>query len=523
MPRPSLDCVGLQESILVARCFTSAIPASALFLSIHRPKQTSSCRVTDIRFNLLVCDSFMIHRMPFPFRRVLLLVLLIGGVHSALFAQDGRVVDEIVAVVGDGIVLRSEVDGFVLGATQQQGIPYSDDLWIEALNQLIDQEVLTIHAKRDTTIEVTDDQVEQAINNRIQQLTLQVGSERRLEEIYGKSILQIRADLRNDFRDRLMADQFQNRKVQQIRTTPSEVQQWFAQFPTDSLPTLPTTVRVAHVVRYPKASEQAKQEALEIVSTIRDSVTTNVSTLESMARRFSEDPGSASQGGRIADIELSALVPEFAAVAARLPIGDISPPFETTFGYHILRVNERRGDLVDFNHVLIRIDDSKADPTEAIEYLGTVRDSLLTYEIPFELMARRHSEEQFSSEMGGRVVDNQTGERDLSLQALGPTWLTTLDTLTVGEVSQPAQVELLDGSLAYHIVKLQRRVPSHRVSIQTDYTRIEQLALQDKRSRELQRWITQLRKEVFIELRGKALELSALDVSASANSNLTRN
>src|SRR5690606_1519735 len=231
-----------------------------------------------------------------------------GFVSHSVHAQDGRVVDEIVAVVGDAIVLRSDVDGYVLGLTQQQGIPYSDELWVEALDQLINQEVLTIHARRDTTIEVTDDQVEQALDGRIQQLTRQVGSERRLEEIYGQNIVQIRADLREDFRDRLLADQLQNRKLSQIRVTPTEVQNWFAQFPTDSLPTLPTTVRVAHIVRYPKVSEQAKQEALDIVTTIRDSVVTGTSTLESMAQRYSEDPGSASQGGRIADIELSALV-----------------------------------------------------------------------------------------------------------------------------------------------------------------------------------------------------------------------
>ncbi|NBC16531.1 MAG: peptidylprolyl isomerase [Bacteroidetes bacterium] len=424
-------------------------------------------------------------------------------------AQDGNVIDEIVAVVDGKIILRSDVDGYVLGLTQQQGMTYSDQLWMDALNQLVDQEVLTIHARRDTTIQITDDQVDQALDQRIRQLTSQVGSESRLEEIYGKSIVQIKADLRKDFRDRLLAEQIRGRKMNNVRITPTEVERWFEQFPTDSLPTLPTTVRVAHIVRYPKASDQARQEALEIITSIRDSVVTGTTSLEEMARRFSDDTGSASDGGRISDIQLNELVPEFAAIASRLPIGEVSEPFETTFGFHILRVNERRGDEVDFNHVLIRVDESQADPTEAIEYLSAVRDSILTQEIPFELMARRNSEEEASAEVGGRVLDPQTRERDLFLSALGPSWQSTLDTMEVGEISKPAEAELLDGSRAYHIVKLQKWAPEHRVSLEQDYQFIKERALQDKQARVLREWIDRLREDVYIELRGKARRLSS--------------
>lgn len=424
-------------------------------------------------------------------------------------AQDGNVIDEIVAVVDGKIILRSDVDGYVLGLTQQQDMTYSDQLWMDALNQLVDQEVLTIHARRDTTIQITDDQVDQALDQRIRQLTSQVGSESRLEEIYGKSIVQIKADLRRDFRDRLLAEQIRGRKMNKVRITPTEVERWFEQFPTDSLPTLPTTVRVAHIVRYPKASKQARQEAMEIITSIRDSVVTGTTSLEEMARRFSDDTGSASDGGRISDIQLNELVPEFAAIASRLPIGEVSEPFETTFGFHILRVNERRGDEVDFNHVLIRVDESQADPTEAIEYLSAVRDSILTQEIPFELMARRNSEEEASAEVGGRVLDPQTRERDLFLSALGPSWQSTLDTMEVGEISKPAEAELLDGSRAYHIVKLQKWAPEHRVSLEQDYQFIKERALQDKQARVLREWIDRLREDVYIELRGKARRLSS--------------
>ena len=421
-------------------------------------------------------------------------------------AQTDAVLDEIVAVVGDEIVLRSDVDGLVFGLIQQRGMQYSDQLWRDALDQLVDQKVMAIHAQRDTTLIVADDEVEQALNERIQQITRQVGSTAEIERIYGKSLVQIREDIREDFRERLLAERLQGRKLRGIQITPSEVRAWFERIPTDSLPTLPEIVRVAHIVRYPKVSDAAKDEAQEIISAIRDSVVAG-QPLEDLARRFSDDPGSASTGGSYEDMRLSDLVPEFGAMASRLPIGELSEPFETDFGYHILRVDARRGESIDFTHVLIAVDDSRNDPTEAIAFLNSVRDSIATGRLSFELAARRHSEEASTAPTGGRVFDPSSGERDLFLEALGPTWQATLDTLEVDELSRPAEVELLDGTRAYHIVRLQRRVPEHRVDLETDYTRIEQLALQEKRQEELSRWLRRLRDDVYLDFRGKAARL----------------
>ncbi|MFW5973056.1 MAG: peptidylprolyl isomerase, partial [Bacteroidota bacterium] len=268
-------------------------------------------------------------------------------------------------------------------------------------------------------------------------------------------------------------------------------------------------VRLSHIVRHPVITDQAREEAHEIISAIRDSVVQGTSTIERMARRFSDDPGSAQRGGFYEDTRLSELVPEFAAVAARSPIGEISQIFESPFGLHFLRVNERRGDVISYNHVLIAFDRSKSDPTPAIEYLEMVRDSLLTTNVSFESMARRHSQEESSNTLGGSVIDPRTGERELFLEALGPSWRQTLDTLEVGEISQPARVQLLSGETSYHIVKLRSRVPSHRINLQTDYERIEQYALQEKQATEIEKWVRSLRERVHVEMRGKARDLIA--------------
>ena len=429
-------------------------------------------------------------------------------------AQAGplEVADEIAAVVGNDVILRSEVDGLVATILQQQGASapaYSKDLWMNALGELINQQVLVEAAGRDTTVKVSEAEVQQGLDRRVNQIVQRAGGEEEVERLYGKSILQLKEDFSDDFREQLLAERFRTRRVNEVDVTPSEVRQWFEQIPADSLPTLPDVVRLAHIVRYPKPSESARQLALNVITNIRDSVLAGV-PLEDMARRFSDDPGSASNGGRYASLPLANLEPEFAAVASRIPIGEISQPFQTSRGYHILRVNERTGGTVDFNHVLITVDDRNADPAEAIATLNAVRDSLLENpNLPFALMARRHSEEVSSKQNGGRVVDPQSGTRDLVLSALGPTWTRTLRGMEEGEISEPAPVELLDGESAYHIVKLQRRVPRHRVNLETDYERIKEYALREKQQRVLQEWINDLRAQTFVDVRLTRDDLAA--------------
>lgn len=444
------------------------------------------------------------NRIPFG----LLLILLTGALSAGTARAQETVLDEIVAVVGDQLILHSDVDGLVVNIMRQQQQPFSESLWKTALDQLVDQKVMTVVARRDTTIKVTDEQVQAAMDRRVEQLIRQLGSEQKLEELYGKSLTQVKAELREEFRSQMMGEQLQQRRLGQIKITPSEVRAWFDQFPVDSLPELPEIVRVAHVVRFPKLTAEAKADGLEIITTIRDSITTGGGSFEELARQFSDDPGSAANGGRYESMRLGDLVSEFAAVAARAPIGEVSQVFESPFGYHILRVNERRGDLLDFNQILIKIDDSKLDPAETIAFLNTVRDSALTHDVPFELLAKRHSEDQATANIGGRMVDPRSGDRDLFSQALGPDWLRTIDTLAVGDISLPAEFELLNGRRAYHIVLLQRRTEPHRWNLSTDYERIEQYALQAKRARVLNDWLDRLREEVYVDFRGKGKEVS---------------
>lgn len=437
-------------------------------------------------------------------------LLLTGLVAPPAQAQNAQMVDRIAAVVGDEIVLKSEVDQLVRQQTQRQNMSYSHDLWMESLDQLVDQKLLAEKARRDTTITVSDQQVTQQLNRQIEQFKQRAGGQEQLEQIYGKSLLEIKEQFREDLRGQLLAQQLRRKRMQNINITPSEVRQWFEEIPQDSLPRLPKTVRLSHIVRYPKPTQEDRQEAKSMITSIRDSIVTGGASFEAMARQFSEASGAASNSGALNNVNIDDLVPEFAAVASRTPVGKVSQVFynENQNGYHILRVNSRDGSTVDLNHILI-----KAPPNEqkTIDYLSAVRDTLVNNEdVPFELMARRHSEDERTAENGGRVTDPQSNTRDLVLDALGPSWIRTIRDLEPGEISTPSKVKLLNGDQAYHIVRLGRRVPAHRVDLDTDYERIRKFALQDKRQRKMDDWLDQLREEIYVDVRISKSELTAM-------------
>jgi peptidyl-prolyl cis-trans isomerase SurA len=441
---------------------------------------------------------------------ILLAGLAVPQAQAQTQAQDGQVIDRIVAVVEDNVILKSEVDQLVSRQVRRRNASYSEDLWMDALQQLVDQELLAEKAQRDTTITVSDQQLTSQLNRRIERLKQRAGGEEQLEQVYGQSILEIKETFREDLRRQILAQQLRQRRTQNINITPSEVRQWFERIPQDSLPRIPKTVRLSHIVRYPKPTEGARAEAQSLITSLRDSIVDGGASFEAMARQFSDASGAGSSGGALNDVNLDDLVPEFAAVASRTPVGQISQAFynENQNGYHIVRVNARDGSTVDLNHILIKAPTSEE---RTKEYLNAVRDTLLNEDdVSFEEMARRHSEDDRTAENGGRVTDPDRGTRDLVLKNLGPSWTRTIQNLEPGEISRPVKVQLLSGDEAFHIVRLERRVPAHRVNLDQDYNRIRQLALRDKRNRKMQEWFDQLRNEIYVDVRISKSELAAM-------------
>ena len=415
----------------------------------------------------------------------------------------GQQLDGIAAVVGEQVILHSEVDALVTQLSQ--GRPAPPELWSRALDRLVNQRIVIDRARADTTLNVTDAIVSQQVERQVAQLTMQAGGQEALTEYYGRSLEEIKALFREDVRDQVLLQQYQGRRLREVTVTPGEVRAWFEQIPAAERPLIPELVRVAHIVRVPEADAAGRAAVRATADALRDSVVSGLATIEALADRYSDDPGNTNtdgtqNGGLYTTLRLSDLEPRFRAAAASGEIGAISPVFETPFGYHFMRVNERDGERISFNHVLLTVETGAGEIEAARDFLTVLRDSVLAGR-PFEVIAREHSQDPISALRGGYVAAPDTRQRDINPQGLGPSWQATLDTLEVGEISMPSEVQLFDGTTAQHIVLLQRRTPEHTLSVTDDYELLSQYALQDKQNVVLADWVDDLRRVVYVDIK----------------------
>lgn len=426
---------------------------------------------------------------------------------SDLNAQQKPVLaDRIVAHVNDNIILKSDIDQSVADYLRQarvsgQSIEFSEDLWFNFLESAINNYVMLEKAEIDS-ITVSDDEVNLQMDQRIRQLVSQAGSERALEQAFGKSIIQLRADFKEDFREQMIAQRVQQQKIQSISITRPEVEEFFNAIPVDSLPTIPEQVALSQIVVIPPAKDDAKQAAFEFAEQLRDSIVTHGKSIEELARRHSDDRGSAANGGALPLMSLNELVSEYSAAASALQPGGISKVVETQFGFHIIKLNRRVGDQIETNHILISIDNEQLDEDFALEKLTTLRDSIMNNDdVEFASIARKESEDPNSAPYGGKIFDPQSGERLIPLNRLDPAMYRIVLLMDEeGYISEPRSFTLQSqNKKAYRIVRLDEQIPEHIANLDQDYERIKNIALQQKQNRVMQQWIEDLRNDVYIE------------------------
>jgi len=422
--------------------------------------------------------------------------------------KKSKTLDQIIAVVNDHIVLKSEVDQqvqqYMMQMQQQQNrqISFGKDIWYTVLQNIVDRYVMLDQAKLDS-VTVSDDMVDQQIDQRISNYIQQVGSQKALEDRMGKSIVQIKADLRDDYRQQMIVQRFQQQKRDEITITRPEVEKYFNNIPKDSLPTIHEQVALSQIVAVPPPTENARKKARQLAEQLRDSVVNHGKTIEEMAKKYSDGP-SASKGGHIPLISLDDLVPEYSAAATSLQPGEISHVVETSFGFHVIRLNKRVGDKIDTNHILIKIDKNSYDDSAAVNKLKAIKDSVLNNkDITFAEMARKHSEDPNTAPEGGRILNPQSGQRLIALDQLDPALYRIVLLLdNEGDISEPKKFTMGDknnSKKAYRIVRLDKHIAEHVANLKQDYQRIKQAALQAKQSRIVQQWISNLRKQMYVE------------------------
>ena len=427
--------------------------------------------------------------------------------------QQRQVADQIVAVVNDHIILKSDVDQRVFEFVQQmRDETFDEQMWFYVLESMIDNYVLVEKARIDSVI-VSDAEVDRILNQRIDELVRQLGSEQELERAFGQSIVEIKAEYSEQFRQDLLVNRVRQLKISRINITRPEVVEFFNAIPADSLPIIPESVSLSQITVIPPPKAEARENARNLAAQLRDSILHHSASLEELARRYSDGP-TASQGGGLPMLNATDLLPEYAAAAAALDQGEISEVVSTAQGYHIIRLNERQGQRISTHHILISVPEEELDEEYAIEKLTAIRDSVMHQGKSFADMARTHSDDRNTGPAGGRLVDPQSGQRFIPVNQLDPALYRTVLLLEEpGDISPPRSYQYgEDNKRAFRTVKLNERVEEHRANLEQDYQLIRNFALQQKSQQILSEWIMDLRDEMFVEYRIRVPEYDPMDM-----------
>ena len=415
--------------------------------------------------------------------RVLVVLVIITGLHATAGAQ---VLDRIVAVVENDPILESELAAQVQFFIMNNRLdPKTPGLRDQVLQSMINEKLIIAKAIEDSVV-VSDDEVQQQLEAAIQSRIQQVGSEARLEEAYGMPLSRIKREYRDEMRKNLLAQKLQQQRFGSSQIGRFEVEEFYRTY-RDSLPKVPEEVDLAHIYIRPKFGEAERASARAVMQTLLDSLAAGVD-FAGLAQRHSDDPGSAPQGGNLGLVRRGQFVKEFESAVFSLGEGQTSGIVETELGMHLIQLVERRGDAVRARHILKRIQRTDAGDSTAIRLLDSLRQRILAGD-NFAELAKKFSEDNETNLIGGSLGT-------LELEQLDKSWYTTVSPLAAGEVSQPARLPV-GNSYGYHIVLVRKRVPSHTMTMEQDYHKLEQIALNYKRTKDYQTWLESLRSGIY--------------------------
>ncbi len=408
-----------------------------------------------------------------------------------------QVLDEIIAVVGSEIVLKSDVQ---LQKNQLKSQGFKGNITdCQVLEELLFEKLLLNQAKVDS-LEVTDDMVNVELNKRLNVFIRQIGSEEALEEYYGKSIGEIREEFFDVLKDQILVQRMESEINKNLNVTPEDVQEFFNDIPKDSLPFVNASVEMSQIVIYPDPSLEQREQVRSRLRQFREEVESGEEDFETLAALYSDDPGSASKGGNLGMKPRGTWVPEFDAVAFNLDEGEISSPFETDYGFHIMQMIERRGEMYNANHILLIPKITPTQLTEAQIELDSVRNLVIRDSVSFELAASRYSDDEKSKNQNGMMVNKASGSTIFEMDELDPTVFLAIDTLEIGEISQPFYFQGQGRERGYRIIKLVNRTEPHRANLENDYQMMQNMASERLRAKGVDTWVRQKIDQTFIKL-----------------------
>lgn len=430
------------------------------------------------------------------------LILFLGllFIASPLYPQQSEVlIDEVVAVVGNRIILESDLETQVLQFQAQGATLGKQTLKCQVLEDLLVQKLFVNQAEVDS-IEITDNQVESALDQRVRYFISQFGSQEKMETFYGKSVLEIKNEFRDVIKEQLMAEEVQQEIIENAKVTPSEVRSFFLSIPSDSIPLIPAEYEVGQIVRKPPVSTEELNAVRERLRQYRERIIAG-ERFQTFAALYSEDPGSASRGGELGFYNRGELFPEFEAVAFRLEKGEVSDVVKTKTGFHIIQLIERRGEMVNVRHILLRPKPSPVELEEARNFLDSIAREVRAGNLSFE-DAIKHSDDPGKMH-GGLMISPYSGTPRHEAEHLEPNVFFVVDKMAVGEISSAVPFLDEEGNSAFRLLYLKVRTTPHRANLNEDYDRIKNWALENKQRNAILDWIREKNKATYINIVGR--------------------
>ena len=419
-------------------------------------------------------------------------------VNSFTVAQD-KVVDQIVAVVGGNIILKSDIEDMNF-RQQAEGTATEGDARCEILENFMVDKLLVAEAELDTLIEVTPSEVNQQMDRLIQSIITNMGSEQAVEDNYKKSIVDIKADLQESIRNQLLSQKMREKIIKDVEVTPSEVRYYYRNLAKDEIPTIPTQYEYQQITIEPQISleeeNRVKAQLRDYKKRIEDGA--NFATL---AIGYSEDLASSKDGGIIGYKGRAELDPAYAAAAFNLKGDKISNVVKSQFGYHIIQLVDRKGEKVNTRHILLRPKVSAEAKEETYNKLDSLANLLRNNEISFEQAAMMFSSDINSKNNGGVVINPDNMSSKFSAEQLDPDVSKIITKMQTNEISRPFEtVDQESFQTVYKIIKLTKKIESHKANLQEDYQQLAQAYLAKKKEEVFNKWVNERQQETYIRI-----------------------
>lgn len=408
------------------------------------------------------------------------------------------VVDKIAGVVGDRIILQSDIKNAIADIIRQGGqVPENAECLV--MEQALISKILMLQAEKDS-LPVTDDEVEAELDQKIRYYINQLGSQEALEEMAGKSIYQIKDDARESVKEQKLAAAMQRKIVEGVRITPNEVKNFFERIPKDSLPFFETELEICQIVVYPKASREVEEYTINEMNNYKKQLEGKLVDFCTLAKNVSQDPGSKDRCGQYQVIRSEKTWdPVFLSTAFRTKEGQISSPVKSKFGYHIIQMMSRNGDEADIRHILRIPPVTETEVEQSIKKLDSIRSLIIGGSISFNAAATKYSDDE-SAKFMGPCITNRDGGTFVPIDLLDKEMVMMLDTLKPGDISKavPYTDEQQKGGV--RIVYLKSKSQPHRMNLQDDYSKISQMALEEKKGKAMEKWLTSMLPAYFINI-----------------------